>query len=627
MDNFEYSIQINDRDWEEFYSTAEECGLMQVSLATEELWLSDTEQDAVNCAQSNKPKFVRISLCPPPKEEHPALPVSQPVVSQSGQTSNRWLSLDEDLLSGSEDEEEFGSVSRFLCQKEYMRQKKELEQMIDIPLPKSVDHGDLTIPLKENSRMNLVGEDLVEYMRTMNIDRNIQYVVHPQQNLCKTTQVELGHSDAEPMVSSRPDKNPRPSGNVNYPNNSSYCAHKTETCSSVNGYLQGENIPGVNSSKDETRGSMWHSGREATVSGCLSKDDYSNTEHEMFDVPRILEEPPSSKHNGLVYYTMEKDTLDISCEVTSEAGVNSSAVEQNVPTSTVEELPTFISQPDSLDFEVKATSSAHDPVIDHAPHTRSIVPVSATINAWRNQTPLSCPSSPYCRKTILTLPEMYDFFFGDVSDTVSLETELNMASNEGIVYTPEMYEYFFLETEEENRAESKGGSTVEASSTDLALVSTSSVAATWPEACEFFFADGPQDHYKEGILVGIPSSKVQSAADMIQSFIPKGLKRFSVRRVHPRRHPHGGLLPQKHHGESEKSSSGSIAPYLSPSRSDACLVFLAFASWAVKSSDLQSSDGWKTALLANIGAVSAIQYLRRRSRRTWQDLPPIGDET
>ncbi|XP_073511367.1 PGC-1 and ERR-induced regulator in muscle protein 1 [Phyllobates terribilis] len=203
-----------------------------------------------------------------------------------------------------------------------------------------------------------------------------------------------------------------------------------------------------------------------------------------------------------------------------------------------------------------------------------------------------------------------------------------MASKEGIVYTPEMYEYFFVETEEENRAESKGGSTSEASSTDLALISTSSVAATWPEACEFFFADGPQDHHKEGILVGIPSSQVQSAADMIQSFIPKGLKRFSVRRVHPQREPHGGLLPQKHHGAAEKSASGSIAPYLSPSRSDACLVFLAFASWAVKSSDLQSSDGWKTALLANIGAVSAIQYLRRRSRRTWQESSPTtGDET
>ncbi|XP_075185552.1 PGC-1 and ERR-induced regulator in muscle protein 1 isoform X1 [Anomaloglossus baeobatrachus] len=203
-----------------------------------------------------------------------------------------------------------------------------------------------------------------------------------------------------------------------------------------------------------------------------------------------------------------------------------------------------------------------------------------------------------------------------------------MASQEGIVYTPEMYEYFFLEAEGENRAETKGGTTGEASSTDLALVSGSSVAATWPEACEFFFADGPQDHYKEGILVGIPSSKVQSAADMFQSFIPQGLKGFSVRRVHPRRGPRGSLLPQDHHGASKKSSSGSIAPYLSPSRSDACLVFLAFASWAVKSSDLQSSDGWKTALLANIGAVSAIQYLRRRSRRTWQEpSPSTGDET
>ncbi|XP_014114630.1 PREDICTED: PGC-1 and ERR-induced regulator in muscle protein 1 [Pseudopodoces humilis] len=45
MDNFEYSIQLNDREWAEFFQASEECSLAPVSLATaEEQCLSDIEQ-------------------------------------------------------------------------------------------------------------------------------------------------------------------------------------------------------------------------------------------------------------------------------------------------------------------------------------------------------------------------------------------------------------------------------------------------------------------------------------------------------------------------------------------------------------------------------------------------------
>ncbi|NP_001128608.1 uncharacterized protein LOC799552 [Danio rerio] len=46
-------------------------------------------------------------------------------------------------------------------------------------------------------------------------------------------------------------------------------------------------------------------------------------------------------------------------------------------------------------------------------------------------------------------------------------------------------------------------------------------------------------------------------------------------------------------------------------QADMCLVCIAFASWVLKSSNPQSTDMWKTALLANVSAISAIQYLRR----------------
>ncbi|XP_019957018.2 uro-adherence factor A [Paralichthys olivaceus] len=46
-------------------------------------------------------------------------------------------------------------------------------------------------------------------------------------------------------------------------------------------------------------------------------------------------------------------------------------------------------------------------------------------------------------------------------------------------------------------------------------------------------------------------------------------------------------------------------------QSDMCLVCIAFASWVLTSSDPEAADAWKAALLANVSALSAIQYLRR----------------
>ncbi|KAA0712868.1 hypothetical protein E1301_Tti005025 [Triplophysa tibetana] len=46
-------------------------------------------------------------------------------------------------------------------------------------------------------------------------------------------------------------------------------------------------------------------------------------------------------------------------------------------------------------------------------------------------------------------------------------------------------------------------------------------------------------------------------------------------------------------------------------QADMCLVCIAFASWVLKSTNPQSTDMWKTALLANVSAISAIQYLRQ----------------
>ncbi|XP_020789828.2 uncharacterized protein perm1 isoform X2 [Boleophthalmus pectinirostris] len=50
-------------------------------------------------------------------------------------------------------------------------------------------------------------------------------------------------------------------------------------------------------------------------------------------------------------------------------------------------------------------------------------------------------------------------------------------------------------------------------------------------------------------------------------------------------------------------------------QSDMCLVCIAFASWVLRSSDPEAADAWKAALLANVSALSAIQYLRQFMKR------------
>ncbi|XP_038577390.1 uncharacterized protein si:ch211-157b11.14 [Micropterus salmoides] len=58
-------------------------------------------------------------------------------------------------------------------------------------------------------------------------------------------------------------------------------------------------------------------------------------------------------------------------------------------------------------------------------------------------------------------------------------------------------------------------------------------------------------------------------------------------------------------------------------QSDMCLVCIAFASWVLRSSDPEAADAWKAALLANVSALSAIQYLRQyvKKKNPSQDGP------
>lgn len=120
MDNFEYSIQLNDRDWAEFFLVSEECNLAPAALATaEEQCLSDIEQgDGVPArdrrASANGEIAVRVGSKPGPGTGT-STPRGVPGDASPRCPAAGHLSLPE-LLSGSEDEADLGSVSRFLCE-------------------------------------------------------------------------------------------------------------------------------------------------------------------------------------------------------------------------------------------------------------------------------------------------------------------------------------------------------------------------------------------------------------------------------------------------------------------------------------------------------------------------------
>ncbi|XP_075762460.1 PGC-1 and ERR-induced regulator in muscle protein 1 isoform X1 [Pelodiscus sinensis] len=115
MENFEYSIQLNDRDWAEFYLASEECSLIPAALASaDEQCFSDIEQgdSEDDSLRPTRLITVRAGCTPAVGTGH------YPQRGVLRETSPSWpLRLArEEVLSGSEDEMDVGSVSRFLCE-------------------------------------------------------------------------------------------------------------------------------------------------------------------------------------------------------------------------------------------------------------------------------------------------------------------------------------------------------------------------------------------------------------------------------------------------------------------------------------------------------------------------------
>ncbi|KAM9034698.1 PGC-1 and ERR-induced regulator in muscle protein 1 [Sarcophilus harrisii] len=184
----------------------------------------------------------------------------------------------------------------------------------------------------------------------------------------------------------------------------------------------------------------------------------------------------------------------------------------------------------------------------------------------------------------LTLPEAYDYFF---CDTI-LEEEEEEEEEEDFpadVQWPEVCEYFFRDSRLHPPAPALQAPTRGAP-----------VPISIPEAYEHFFGEqgplSPSDEQTRG---------PEQAPLLVRPGVPTP----------------GEQGPQKAEelGLSVSLEGEQRAPLIpiTFNQNDMCLGFVAFATWAVRTSDLHAPDAWKTVLLANIGALSAIRYFRRQA--------------
>ncbi|XP_027558589.1 PGC-1 and ERR-induced regulator in muscle protein 1 [Neopelma chrysocephalum] len=251
-------------------------------------------------------------------------------------------------------------------------------------------------------------------------------------------------------------------------------------------------------------------------------------------------------------------------------------------------------------------------------------------------------ASPRSNTLDVTWPEMYDYFFCDSQEEEELgsSVEGRRSPLQREISWPELYEYFFNEPEG-NRKKGKGKDRKRKkfSSLDHAGLQNEdassapvkdTVIISVPEVCDHFFPDRPRNRMGwRGIFSIAPASEVKRAVGALKSLLQ--------RQIHPDRGQAStsqALVPR---GSAEKFALVPLAP---PGRGqewpegeemalalrgaaedprvlthkDMCLVFCAFASWAVKTSDLQAPDAWKTMFLASFGTLSAIRYFRRQVR-------------
>ncbi|XP_038015947.1 LOW QUALITY PROTEIN: PGC-1 and ERR-induced regulator in muscle protein 1 [Motacilla alba alba] len=685
MDNFEYSIQLNDREWAEFFQASEECSLAPASLATaEEQCLSDIEQG--DASGRDCPRGTDGVTAAGPGGE-PAAPGTAGPVPRGlpGDTAprppQRGHPCAPELLSGSEDEAELGSVGRFLCQH---------SDRPGCPAPAAMPSAQRRQPPRPpaaapagGTAQGGAGQDAAGgggrgrpgrgAPRTPRAGRGCRRGTSPagaarssgspclgREKRCPLGARAAGTRGGPPEPSlgtgarvaadeekagtepSSPGGSPsvvRPKVPAQ-PRKSRKQRGATEgdrdpaAAAAPGAAAAGKAPPGSPMSprkgrgKDKAaKGALVRLGSEEAAENKRAPPGPGVDGGEAGTAPP----KPRGKEPGPQSPGKTKATKSPKAGQAGGLGVRDSVPGEGAAATRGEasqEMPGKPLQPGSAAaFGGNAAEGAGGEPAAEMP--RAVSPLCFAEGA----------SGKPPNSLDVTWPEMYEYLFCDSQEEEELGSSLEGRKSPLLreISWPELYEYFFTEPEgsrkkgkakDRKRKKFRGldrpGLHKEAPSS---APDKDTVVISVPDVHERFFPEpAPNRMGWRGIFSVAPASEVKKAVGALRSLLQGqgqagGGRAPASQALVPRRSgeelalvPLGGAQVWPEDADRALALRGAAEDPRVLSHKDMCLVFCAFASWAVKTSDLQAPDAWKTMFLASFGTLSAIRYFRRQVR-------------
>ncbi|NXO89176.1 PERM1 protein, partial [Certhia brachydactyla] len=664
MDNFEYSIQLSDREWAEFFQTSEECSLATASLATaEEQCLSDIEQGDTSgrdCPRSTDDRELaaRVGSQPEPGTVGPVI---------------------RGVLSVAEDEAEPGFGDRFLCdsaQPSCLAAMPSAQRRQPARPPTASPAGDTSpatsgqekgasgdsqsaeppgppeaqgavVAQPEAPALSASPEGSAEKIAAPSEPAGVPWLgtvpaVTAEGDKAGTERSSPGGSPSvvRPKVPVQPTKKSR-----RQRGSSAAEGERDPTGAAAPGGA-GKAPPGSPMSPRKGRG------KDKAAKGALvrlgseeaaeSKRAVPGPAGDGGDVPpKLRGKEPGAQSPGKIKATKQPKAgqpggLGVPDSVpvvpgdgaAAAAGEVSPAIEiPRIPAAEIPRIPAI---------EIPCEPAAGIPSIPGAG-----IPWEAAAEVPRAKSPLCFADGASAKSNSLdvTWPEMYEYLFCDSQEEEELggSVEGRKSPSPREISWPELYEYFFNEPEgsrkkgkakERKRKKLSGleraGLQKEAPSS---APSKDSVVIPVPEVYGHFFPERTQNRMGwRGIFSTAPASEVKKAVGALRSLLqgqlqPGGGQASTSQALVPRRSgeklalvPLGGAQVWPEDADTALALTGAAEDPRVLSHKDMCLVFCAFASWAVKTSDLQAPDAWKTMFLASFGTLSAIRYFRRQVR-------------
>ncbi|XP_064027879.1 PGC-1 and ERR-induced regulator in muscle protein 1 [Pogoniulus pusillus] len=726
MDDFEYSIQLSDRDWAEFYLQAEECDLAPAALATaEEQCLSDIDQgDSLpgrDCHASTNGQPAAAAGSGPELGTASSAPRGVPGGASPPWPAAGHLSLPE-LLSGSEDEVELGSVGRFLCDGDKPGcPLPTLMPSVPGRQPPCPPANPLASPAggtaESSPGQNAACEAAAPQPAPVKgASGGSQAMEHPGQPAGGTAGAQphgqAGAQPGAPVQDSLPALPASPKASARKSLGSSASRSDLGAQGSLRDPPPGpppEAVPRAPSSPARERESRERTGTEPSspdvvrpkVPGQSRKSrkqrGASGSEAAQGDrepaavvaqgTGGAAKTPLSSPLSSRKSKGKEKAAKPALVKLGSEEAADS---KQPVPGPGTDEgdpgtstpLKQKVKEPGTQSLgKAKATKQPKPgqagglgvrdnvPVI---PASEAAAPLAEACQEVPQEPPQpkrvvayggdaargacgepagevpeelgpSCfaAKAPARADTLdVTWPEMYDYMFCDSQgeeEEMWSSMEGEEAPLEREISLPELYEYFFNEPEgNRQKVKGKGRKRKKLSSWGQAglreeprsAAVRDSLVISVPEVYEPFFRDGPGSRVGWRRIFSVaPASEVKKAVGALKSLLQRHLvgaqapaPQALLRRGSGEKlclvplAPLGREQAQPEGVDMALALRGGPETPLALTHKDMCLVFCAFASWAVKTSDLQAPDAWKTMFLASFGTLSAIRYFRRQVR-------------